>query len=94
MLTIEQKESNFREIIRAEAEKTNRFFFEDVENGREVETESIIAWDMFGWLIPRDRVDEFMPFWESGHTEDWEDFLVTEKFEISNGQCTVAFRPI
>lgn len=94
MITTDQKERNFRDIIHDEAQKQNCVFFEDVENGREVETDTLIAWDMFGWLIPKDKADEFRPVWTSGSTEAWEEFLVSEKFDISGGQCTVVFNSI
>ena len=50
---------NFFEIVRKEADKRESLFFVDCGEGRELFMPDMEGEDLFGWLIPRDRADEF-----------------------------------
>ena len=94
MITTQEKENNFREALQREAGKVGSVFFEDVENGREIETRDMIGWDMFGFLIPMHLEGEFQKAWEKDDTEDWDDFLVSEKVSEVDGKIVISFNVI
>lgn len=94
MITTREKENNFRNALQVEAGKVGSVFFEDIENGREIETSDMIGWDMFGFLIPKHLEDEFRKAWEKDDTEAWDDFLVSEKVSKVNGKIIISFDAI
>jgi len=94
MITTQRKENNFRAALQREAEKVGSVFFEDIENGQEIETADMIGWDMFGFLIPKHLEDEFRKAWEKNDTEAWDSFLVSEKVSENAGKISIVFNAI
>lgn len=94
LLTNQEKENNFRQALQAEAEKSGCVFFEDIENGIELETSDMIGWDMFGFLIPKELEEIFQIDWEKDNTEPWDSFLVSEHVSIKDDQLVIVFNSI
>ncbi|MBO5664245.1 MAG: hypothetical protein J6V82_04505 [Clostridia bacterium] len=62
-------------IVQEAAEKKDCVFFLDAGDGRDFETETLEGEDLMGWLIPKNRVDEFEEEWEAGEvSDDWSGF--------------------
>ena len=94
MITIQEKENNFRLALQNEAEKAGAVFFEDIENGIEIETADMLGWDMFGFLIPKDLEQSFQKDWQNDDTESWDDYLVSERVSEINGKLKISFNTI
>lgn len=72
----EQREQNFWELVSLSAEKNNCNFFLKNGEGREIFTDDLDGEDLFGWLIPFDKVKEFEKEWFADNISDkWNDFL-------------------
>ncbi len=94
MITTQEKENKFRQALQEEADKVGAVFFEDVENGIEIETSDMIGWDMFGFLIPKNLEPAFRKDWLSGNVEPWDDFLVSEKVSKQGDKLKIVFNAI
>lgn len=71
-----EKFNKFFALIQQEAEKRNAVFFADAGDGNDFETPTMEGEDMMGWLIPRDKVDEFKLLWKESRVDgSWTDFF-------------------
>lgn len=93
-MDLNKKEQAFANLIDRCAERRGCVFFWDTESGKEIETETMTGWDMFGWLIPKHRAEEFRPLWKSDNTDGWEEFMVNEEVSLVDGTIEVGFRKI
>lgn len=71
-----KKFEKFFNIVRSEADKQNSIFFCDCGEGREFFTNDMEGEDLFGWLIPKEKADEFEIEWKTNKvTKRWNDFV-------------------
>lgn len=71
------KFNSYFSLIQAEAEKQAMVFFADAGDGRDFETETMEGEDMMGWLIPKEKADEFEPMWKASEVDDsWSDYYL------------------
>lgn len=92
--TQENKEfENFFSIVREEASKNGGVFFVDSGEGREIFRPGIEGEDLFGWLIPNDRANEFeVEFSTNAVDEDkWEEFECIARWDEIDGKITISF---
>lgn len=69
--------NSYFSLIQAEAEKQEMVFFADAGDGRDFETETMEGEDMMGWLIPKEKADEFEPMWQASEVDDsWSDYYL------------------
>lgn len=69
--------NSYFSLIQAEAEKQAMVFFADAGDGRDFETETMEGEDMMGWLIPKEKADEFEPMWQASELDDsWSDYYL------------------
>ena len=69
--------NSYFSLIQAEAEKQEMVFFADAGDGRDFETETMEGEDMMGWLIPKEKADEFEPMWQASELDDsWSDYYL------------------
>lgn len=62
-------------IVQEAAKKKDCVFFLDAGDGRDFNTDTLEGEDLMGWLVPKDKVTEFVKEWESGNvSDDWSDF--------------------
>lgn len=62
-------------IVQEAAKKKDCVFFLDAGDGRDFNTDTLEGEDLMGWLVPQDKVSEFVKEWESGNvSDDWSDF--------------------
>lgn len=62
-------------IVQEAAKKKDCVFFLDAGDGRDFNTDTFEGEDLMGWLVPQDKVTEFVKEWESGNvSDDWSDF--------------------
>ena len=94
MLTLEEKENNFWNIVQEKAKEQGCMFFMDVPSGKEVETDELDAFDTFGWLIPDKHVEAFRNDIINGTHDSgkWDQFFVNEVFDISEDGVAIEFR--
>lgn len=62
-------------IVQEAAKKKDCVFFLDAGDGRDFNTDTLEGEDLMGWLVPQDKVTEFVKEWENGNvSDDWSDF--------------------
>jgi hypothetical protein len=62
-------------IVQEAAKKKDCVFFLDAGDGRDFNTDTLEGEDLMGWLVPQDKVTEFVKEWETGDvSDDWSDF--------------------
>ena len=89
MRGLRTQESNkfikFFSIVQNAAEKKNSVFFFDTGDGRDFETDYIEGEDLMGWLIPKEKANEFETIWGNGDVPDeWSDYYGFAIWENSN----------
>lgn len=84
-----QESSNFikfLEVVQHTAEMDDSVFFLECEDGNDAEIDGMSVSDLQGWLIPQDKVEEFLPIWENDEVDDeWIDFFVFVNWKNDNG---------
>lgn len=75
-----QEKSKFEKffaIVQDAAKKKGCVFFLDAGDGRDFETKELEGEDLMGWLIPKEKVDDFEQEWKAGDvSDDWSDFFL------------------
>ena len=70
------KFEKFFSIVQDAALKKDCVFFLDAGDGREFETDSLEGEDLMGWLIPKDKANDFEQEWEAWDvSDDWSEFF-------------------
>ena len=72
-----EKFKKYFSIIQENANKQGCIFFLDTGDGRSFESAEYELEDVWGWLIPQDKVAEFEPRWEN-----WENLTEFEPFYV------------
>lgn len=96
MQGLKTRESNkfikFFEIVQQEAERESSVFFLEAGDGRDFETKDLEGEDLQGWLIPKNRADEFEKQWKKGQpNEDWDEFFCFAIWKKEEGKIKVKF---
>lgn len=93
MISLEEKDSNFWNIVQNAAKEKGCMFFMDVPSGKEIEMDAINAFDTFGWLIPLNLVDSFRADIDAGIHDSgkWDQFFANETFEIIGDRVEIHF---
>lgn len=79
MLGLRTQESeefiNFFKIVQDEAKKRNSVFFLDFGECQDIEFKNMVLEDLFGWLIPKEKVEFFEKiFLEDNIPEKWDEY--------------------
>ena len=85
----------FHALIEEEAEKQGKVFFGFAGEGRDFETETMEGEDVSGWLIPKDRADEFEKLWLISNNEgldDWIDYFLFAIWRLEGDEVKVEFK--
>ena len=86
------KFKKFFSIVQDAAVKKDCVFFLDSGDGRDFETDSLEGEDLMGWLIPKDKADDFEKEWETGDvSDDWSDFFTWAIWEDADNP-TIKFK--
>lgn len=99
MLGLKTQESpkfnRFFQLIQDEAARQGAVFFAFAGDGRDLELPDMEGEDMMGWLIPKDRVAEFQPEWETENSEEaldrWGDFFTWAEWSLEDGTVRIVF---
>ena len=87
-----EKFNTFFSIIQSEAEQQGMVFFADAGDGNDFETETMEGEDMMGWLIPKDKAEEFEKIWKESNVDDsWSDFYKWAVWEQDKGNIIINF---
>lgn len=70
-----EKFERFFELVQREANKRNSVFFVNAGDGHEADIDTLTCEDLSGWLIPKERADEFEKIWvkENADTSKWDE---------------------
>ncbi len=72
-----EKFAKYFAIVDQKAKERNCIFFISEADGREFYEDDMEGDDLWGWLIPEDRADEFEKLWAEGkENDDWNDFFL------------------
>ncbi len=80
MLGLRGQESSkfniFFSRVQRSAQDKGCVFFVDAGDGRDFETDIFEGEDLSGWLVPKERIDEFQPLWENDDvSDDWSELF-------------------
>ena len=82
----------FFKIVQTEANRQGFVFFLDAGDGRDFETDTLEGEDLQGWLIPKDKADEFQKQFNKGQTdEEWDDFYAFAVWKLKNKKISIKF---
>lgn len=98
MLGLRNQESTqfnkFFEIVQKEANEIGSVFFLMSEDGNNSIVNDMEVCDLQGWLIPKNKSNDFIPLWEKDDvTDEWSDYFVFSTWKDDNG-VKVAFETI
>ena len=85
--TQESNEFNkFFELVQKAAKKLGKVFFLDCEDGNDGVVEGLEVCNLSGWLIPKDKANEFEKIWKREEEDDyWSDFICLVRWKEENG---------
>ncbi len=67
---------NFFKIVQTVAEQKDSIFFLDTCEGNDRNFLGMEIADLSGWLVPKEKADEFQSIWEKQQEDDtWVDFF-------------------
>ena len=73
----DEKFINFFAIVQEAAKKKNSVFFGDSGEGHDIVMPEFEGEDLYGWLIPKEKVDEFeKQFTAFNVSSKWDPFLI------------------
>ena len=90
--TLENDKFNkFFELVQKEAKKQDSVFFLDCGGGNLFENASFECEDLFGWLIPQEKVNEFENLFlnQSSKQHEFDDFYCSVDFEIIDDNVSI-----
>lgn len=83
----------FFKLVQAEADCQGFVFFLDAGDGHDVETDTLEGEDLQGWLIPKNKANEFQKQYERGITDEkWDNFYAFAVWELKNGKIIIKFK--
>lgn len=87
----------FWSMVQAQAQRAGGVFFLNCGEGREFETEDMEGEDLFGWLIPAGRAEEFQREWEGAQSpldvgDEWSGYLTYVVWSAEGGTVSVRFQ--
>lgn len=83
---------NFFKKVQNEAGKSNKTFFLDTGDCKDVEFEDMELDRLFGWLIPNDLESVFeKDFIGRKVGTNWDDFYMSLDFDVSSGNLKLWF---
>ena len=89
------KFNTFFTLLQEVADTKGIVFFSQGGDGREIETDNIKGEDLMGWLIPKEKADEFEPLWNEHHNSTdmgvWDDFFGFAEWKIVNNNLDFDF---
>lgn len=87
------KDDAFIDLVDNAALAKNCEFFVFSGEGREFETDSIAGEDLFGWLIPKNKVAEFQKeFKDDTVSDQWDDFQCFAIWNMHGNTVSVEFK--
>lgn len=80
----------FFELVQKEAEKSGCVFFLDNGEGHSEFASDMICTDCSGWLVPKERSEEFRKDFEKFNDQDnWDDFSAWVTWDKQDGNISV-----
>ena len=87
-----EKFAKYFAIVDQKARDRNYIFFISEADGREFYGDDIEGDDLWGWLIPNDRADEFEKLWAADkENDDWIEFFVCAEWRETKDGYDVSF---
>ena len=84
------------ELVQKKAESVGTVFFFDTGEGNDFETDTMEGETLSGWLIPKERADEFEEIWKEGGTledfEGWDKEYCFVKWKMADDEVMVSFK--
>lgn len=82
----------FFELVQAKANEEECTYFLDSEDGNEATIQNMELCDLWGWKIPKDKIEEFKPIWENDEVDDdWIDYFVAVEWQVINKKIEIDF---
>jgi len=82
----------FFELIQQEAEKKGCIFFAEAGDGHDYVSNTLECEDMMGWLIPKEKINEFEPLWEKDQVPElWSDFFTFAVWKEDGDSIKIVF---
>jgi len=84
-LDFEAKERNGDALVEAAAAVLGSRFFIDCGEGRDIETDTIYLMDLSGWLVPADKIGEFLKTARNDRWGDvWREFFCFAEWRMDS----------
>ena len=86
------KFERFFGIVQTTAALLDAVFFLEAGDGRDFVTETLEGEDLQGWLIPKEKEEEFFKVWDKDEVgEEWDDFFGFAIWEQDKDAVKVKF---
>ena len=86
IISAEQEFLNFFKLVQAAANDLDRVFFIGNQECHDLVLDDMYLAEMCGWLVPKDRADEFEEIWKTDKRSlwgsEWSEFFVFEDVEM------------
>lgn len=80
----------FFQLVREKADEEKSIFFVDCGEGRPFESDEMEGEDLSGWMIPKDRAEDFQKEFDANDvSEEWDDFMKFVKWERIGQTITI-----
>ncbi len=87
-----EKFNRYFTLIQEEAAKQGKIFFADAGDGNDFETPAMEGEIMMGWLISKEKAQEFEPLWLTDTVDDsWAENYVWAIWSRTDNNITVRF---
>lgn len=84
--------TEFIEYVNLKANRLNCFYFLDCVDGNDIEYAGMQVADLCGWLIPIDKVEEFLPVWQSFKEDDtWIEYYTFVEWKRTDDDIEINF---
>ncbi len=89
--------AKYWEIVQSKANDLQSIYFLDAGEGREYFGDGIEAEDVSGWLIPKNKADEFKLLWDNRSDklfdDEWDEFYVFAEWQVGkDNSLSVEFK--
>lgn len=87
-----EKFNRFFALIQEEAKKSHSVFFAYAGDGNDFETPTMEGEEIMGWLIPKEKEQNFEQLWITNTVDDsWSDFFTWAVWSMTDGNISISF---